>query len=88
MAPPFAKLVKLRIFGYDRPERTGEGKSLEVMFNPQSFSQTFSNRYSSRLGYRKTAQTAHFRGVGIADLSLSLLFDGTARRFSSPSYTP
>jgi hypothetical protein len=73
------KFVKLKIACYDKRTRINgtEKKSIDVMFNPQSFSQTFANNYAAAQGYKNTAQTTNFISVGSGDLSLSLLFDGT-----------
>lgn len=72
-----SKLEKLKINAYTSPERTVKPEKFEVMFNPESYSLTYTNEYSELQGINTSGRTAKFSKSIPSDLSLTLLLDGT-----------
>lgn len=74
----FAQLEKLKISGYPTADRRGVAKeSMTVMFNPTSFSRSFSNKFEivSTLGGK--SKEANYSHANNEQLTLELIFDGT-----------
>ena len=72
------KLTKLKILGFDNPERSGPPKTtFEAMFNPASYSQTHTIPWTHRMGINSSSQTLHYVGSYSDKLTLNLVLDGT-----------
>lgn len=74
------KLEKLKIHVYDNRERTGAplpGQSFEVMFNPESYSQSFENIFQEPQAVNSSGAEAKYAMSRPADLTLKLIIDGT-----------
>ena len=71
-------LEKLTIAAYESPERTGLGKTYEVMFNPTSYAFTYKNEYSASQCPSTSANQADYRGTKARNLSLKLIIDGSS----------
>lgn len=77
--PDLFKLEKLKIYAYADSQRAigQETGTFEAMFNPESFSQTYSTRYVPSNGAQDGAQTATFARANPATLRLKILLDGS-----------
>lgn len=72
-----SKLEKLKIFAYTKPDRLVEGEKFEVMFNPETYSLSYTNEFSDLQGINTSGRTANYSKSEPGQLSLTLLLDGT-----------
>jgi hypothetical protein len=73
-----ARLEKLLIHSYTTPDRSGTPSTFTVMFNPESYSQQYSNVFSGKYqGINTSSKQAHYILSRPQDLSLTLIIDGT-----------
>ncbi|NEO00305.1 MAG: hypothetical protein F6K50_34060 [Moorea sp. SIO3I7] len=74
---PF-KLEKLKIRVYKDGKRTGKGEdTLEVMFNPESYSLQYGNVYQKKQGLNTSGREAKYTLSKPEELSLKLILDDT-----------
>ncbi len=74
------KLEKLKVQVFSTRERLGKPASkdiFEVMFNPESYSQSFENVFSSSQGINTSGREARYSLSKPSNLSLKLIIDGT-----------
>jgi nucleoid-associated protein YgaU len=72
------KLKKLTIKAYEKEARSGTPiGAFEAMFNPESFSQKYEIRYSSKQGINSTDRRADYANSNPRELNLKLVLDGT-----------
>lgn len=71
------KLEKLKIEAYPDPARGGTPKEFEVMFNPESFKETYEVLYDKSQGVGSSGTEIVFIKNKPSDLNLNLVFDGT-----------
>lgn len=72
------KLEKLKIHVYSNRKRTGTpDDSFEVMFNPESYTQTYENEFSRKQGINTSGRSARYSLSKPSDLSLKIILDGT-----------
>ncbi len=74
----FYKLEKLKIKVYPDAKRRGRADDeIEVMFNPTSYSMSFSNKFEKTPTAGQQHQEAKYTGGGEQQLNLDLFIDGT-----------
>jgi len=74
------KLEKLTISAFETPERSGtppKDMVFEAMFNPATYSQTFSPVWSKPRVINASAEQLYYQRSDPVDLSLDLVLDGT-----------
>lgn len=74
------KLEKLTISGFDTPGRAGKAARdmvFEAMFNPSTYSQTYSPVWAKRPGINNSGEQLYYQRSDPSDLSLDLVLDGT-----------
>lgn len=80
MALDLFKLEKLRISAFDTAERKGKpppNKVFEAMFNPATYSRTYSTVWSKRQGINTSGAQLQYERSAPGELSLDLVLDGT-----------
>lgn len=73
-------LEKLRISAFDTAERSGsppEDKVFEAMFNPATYSLTYSSAWAKQQGVGTSGAELKYQRSDPSDLSLDLVLDGT-----------
>jgi nucleoid-associated protein YgaU len=72
------KLQKLQVQAYGNHLRAGlPQKSVEVMFNPASFSVKYANNFGKEQGINTSGQRLTYASTKSAEISLDLVLDGT-----------
>ncbi|MGD1951216.1 MAG: hypothetical protein ACFB14_16425 [Leptolyngbyaceae cyanobacterium] len=72
------QLEKLKIQVYKKPDRRGEPKdTFEVMFNPESYSLQYQNKYQSYQGINTSTRSARYSLSKPTTLSLELILDNS-----------
>src|ERR1043165_9213063 len=72
------KLEKLKIKVYEKRRRMGGPKAtIEVMFNPESYSFSYDNVFTGKQSINSSGKPAVFSVTKPSELSLKLIFDGT-----------
>lgn len=76
------KLQRLKIHTFEKITRKGGGftlskNSIEVQFNPESISRSFSNYFEKKMPLKKRKATARYTGGEFENISLKLIIDGT-----------
>lgn len=73
-----AEVAKLRIIAYsDENFRNQTGETFDVMYNPNTFSETFGTEYAPQRPIGATAETQTFQGQPSNKVTFDFLFDGT-----------
>lgn len=73
-----AEVAKLQIIAYsDENFENATGETFEVMYNPNTFNETFGTEYSPQRPIGATAETMAFQGQPSNSVSFDFLFDGT-----------
>lgn len=74
-----AKVEKLKIHVYKTSKRTAGEKinTVEVMFNPQQYSQNYENNFSEAQGLNTASSEPAYVNTASEDLSLEFVIDGT-----------
>ena len=75
--PDLFKLEKLKIEAYEERARSTRVGTFEAMFNPATLSQSFAIEYTGNAAASRPTQVARYRRTNQADLSFTLLLDGT-----------
>ncbi|WP_271782994.1 CIS tube protein [Aquimarina algiphila] len=73
---PF-KLQKLKITSFDNQERTANGLDFEVMYNPESVQQNFTNKFARNPNNPLNKEDAEFTYSALSTVRMKLIFDGT-----------
>ncbi|UII24675.1 LysM peptidoglycan-binding domain-containing protein [Fulvivirga maritima] len=71
------KLEKLKIKSYSTAERNDKPKIFEAMFNPESYSLHYENKFNKCQGVNTTGGTTNYSFSRPEKLSLKLILDGT-----------
>jgi hypothetical protein len=72
------KLEKLKIHVYGNRKRIGVPEStFEVMFNPESYSLSYENKFDWKQGINTSGRSAKYSLSKPSDLSLKIILDGT-----------
>lgn len=71
------KLQKLTIYSFDNPERTGKKTEFQAMFNPDSLSRSFVNKFTKEEVSSSIEQRAKFRHGVRSTVRMKLILDGT-----------
>lgn len=72
------KLEKMKILVYDSPKRAAFfPQKFEVMFNPESYSLAYENKYSPMQGINTSGRPSRFALSPPSSMNITLLFDGT-----------
>jgi hypothetical protein len=71
------KLEKLEIKVYTDRKRKAYHDSFKVMFNPESYSQSYENVFNSLQGINTSGRSASYSLSKPSDLSLKLILDST-----------
>jgi LysM repeat protein len=75
----FQKLEKLKIKVYKAIERSGPAAVVfEVMFNPETYSITYNNKYGSQQGVNTSGTSRKYELTHPETMSFKLIFDATA----------
>lgn len=69
------KLEKLKIRAYKDAARTGPGEEFVVMFNPESYSLKYENKYQERQGVNTSGRQARYSMNKPGKLALKLILD-------------
>lgn len=78
MAPSdLFKLEKLKIIVYDSADRQRPTATFELMFNPESYSLSYKNVYSTRQGTNTSGRAADYVSGKPTQFSLKIIIDGT-----------
>lgn len=72
-----SKLEKLNICAYTTPQRVGLPEKFEVMFNPETYTLGYQNKYDPLQGINTSGRTASYSKSIPGDLNLTLILDGT-----------
>lgn len=80
------KLEKLKILVYGNARRIGLPKStFEVMFNPESYSLSYENKFSEKQAINSTGKKGTYSLSKPASLELKIILDGTGVSFMGAS---
>ena len=71
------KLEKLKIIVYESADRQAETATFELMFNPESYSLSYKNVYSTRQGINTSGRAADYVFGKPTQFSLKIIIDGT-----------
>lgn len=71
------KLEKLKIKSFTTSARSGEGEAFEVMFNPESYSLTYQNKYDKKQGINTSGVELGYAYSLPQTLKIKIIIDGT-----------
>jgi hypothetical protein len=71
------KLEKLEIQVFDTRDRTSPSDTFKVMFNPESYTQSYENVFNALQGINTSGRSARYSLSKPSDLSLKLILDST-----------
>jgi len=73
----FNKLEKMKILAFRHADRTGIFEFIEVMFNPDSYSQTYSNLFQKKQGINFVGSESSYSITKPETLKFDLILDST-----------
>lgn len=77
MIAELGKLEKLKIKSFTTSDRPGEGVPFEVMFNPESYSLTYQNKYDKKQGINTSGAELSYAYSFPQKLKIKIIIDGT-----------